>query len=272
MISPLRRQQGKLRAALITLGFLIPGVVNAQIAYYQMNEASWSGTPPQVVDSSGNGHDGTAIGGANTVSSSMFGQVGSFDGDGQYVSVGGSGTISGARTITAWIDIPSFTNYYGAPIVTGGTSGNGDFFGVSGTGSYGKGPDPDTLYVDHWGTPSYNSTVTVPLGEWAFVALTYDGANTVNFYIDGDAAGSVYSNGLDNYAIDTYTIGGATIGGTTTQSSLDGELSQVGIYDTELTSAQIRKLYVASSVPGPAAALPMFVGLAWRRARLRRSR
>lgn len=42
--------------------------VNASmIASYPMNEASWAGAPPQVLDATGNGHNGTAVGGAETV-------------------------------------------------------------------------------------------------------------------------------------------------------------------------------------------------------------
>ena len=39
----------------------------AFIAYFEMNEPSWNGTANEVIDSSGNGNDGTAVGSANTV-------------------------------------------------------------------------------------------------------------------------------------------------------------------------------------------------------------
>ena len=39
----------------------------APIAYFEMNEPSWNGTANEVIDSSGNGNDGTAVGSANTV-------------------------------------------------------------------------------------------------------------------------------------------------------------------------------------------------------------
>jgi hypothetical protein len=102
------------------------------VAYLPMNEASWSGSPPQVIDTTGNGHDGTAIGGANTVADTMFGQVGSFDGNGQYVSIGGSGTISGARSIVVWVDVQANNLSLGQPLLTGGVSGQGDFFDIAG--------------------------------------------------------------------------------------------------------------------------------------------
>jgi Concanavalin A-like lectin/glucanases superfamily/PEP-CTERM motif len=231
------------------------------VASLAMNESSWSGAAPQVIDSSGNGHNGTAVGGANTVSSSMFGQVGGFDGNGQYVSVGGSGTISGARSIVVWVDVQANSLSLGQPILTGGVSGAGDFFGIAGGNGAGTAnAGAYHLYVDHWNTAGYVSTVAVTPNQWNQVALTYDGANTVNFYINGQAAGSVTSAGLYNYNFNSYTIGGSTIGGTTTEASLNGQLHNLAIYNTELTAAQVAALYPAA-VPEPASLTMLGVGI-----------
>lgn len=234
------------------------------VVSYPMNEASWSGPAPQVTDASGNGHDGTAVGGANTVSNATFGQVGSFDGSGQYVSVGGSGTMSGARSVVVWIDFPANSNDYGLPILTGGTSGAGDFFGVAGANGAGtSGAGAYDLYIDHWGIPGYISTTAVTPGQWNQVAFTYNGANTVDFYINGQAAGQVYaSGGLYNYAIDSYTVAGSTIGGTTTLGSFDGLMHDMQIYNTQLTGAQILALYQMQTVPEPGGAILFGLGIA----------
>ncbi len=37
------------------------------LAHFEMNETSWNGTADEVIDSSGNGNDGTAVGAANTI-------------------------------------------------------------------------------------------------------------------------------------------------------------------------------------------------------------
>ena len=109
------------KAAILLL--LLHNVVEAGlVASFPMNEASWLGTAPQVIDTSGNGHNGTAFGGANTVADSTFGRVGSFDGSGQYIAIGGTGTSQGARTFVAWVDPQANSLSMGQPILTGGAT------------------------------------------------------------------------------------------------------------------------------------------------------
>jgi MSHA biogenesis protein MshQ len=227
----------------------------APVASFPMNESNWSGAAPQVLDATGNGHSGTVVGHANTVSDSRFGQVGSFNGNGQYVDVGGSYSMTGARSIVAWIDVPAFSagpGNSGMPIVTGGASNAGDFFGVAGPSfAFTEAGVPQyALYIDHWGTPLYASDLVLTPGQWTQVAMTYDGSDTVDFYLDGEEAGSVTSAGLYNYNIDTYTIGGNAIGGTTTLGSLSGRMHDVQIYNQQLTANQVSLLY--SEAPEPA--------------------
>ena len=207
-----------------------------------MNESSWFVTPPQVSDISGNGHSGTANAGANTTSDGMFGEVGAFSGNGQYVRIGGSYNMQGARSIVAWVDPQANSLSLGLPIITGGTSGSGDFFGIAGTGGENSGVLQYALYVDHWGHQAYRSSTLVTPDQWSLVAMTYDGANTVNFYINGSPAGSVTSLGLYNYDISTYSIGGSLIGGSTTVGSFSGRMHDVSIYNNALTASAINDI------------------------------
>jgi hypothetical protein len=188
-------------------------------------------------------------------------------GPGDSVAVSAANNVAlDARTITAWVNIPVNNNLnddtLGQPIAVGGFSGNGDFFGVGGTGGENSGsqiPQYD-LYIDHWGHPAYASTTGITPGQNTFVAMTYDGIGTVNFYINGVDAGFFSDSGshvLYTDYLDTYTIGGNTIGGSTTNPTQDGYLSDVSIYDTALTAQDI-----ASLVPDEASPLTLLVSAA----------
>jgi hypothetical protein len=232
------------------------------IASFPMNDPNWSG-PGTVTDATGNGHDGTPFGGANTVPDPEFGRVGSFSGNGQYVTAGGAGAISGARSVVAWVYVPAnyVATFKGQPIVSGGPNSGFDNFGITGTGGENNGLPVNHLYIDHSFVYTRDSTSAVSLGQWNQVAYTYDGSNTINFYLNGQPAGSI-SGGLYNYNINTYVLGGNTDpSSTTTNGSLDGLLSQVMIYGNELTAAQVLALYQQPIIGPPSPPTPSGPGI-----------
>jgi uncharacterized delta-60 repeat protein len=200
---------------------------------------NWWPADNSLADIAGQGA-GIAIGGVGYAAGEV-GPAFSFTGPGQYVAVTGSSTIQGPRTIEAWVK-PDPNTDYGLPIITFGTPGHGDFFGIAGTtgnaavGQY-------KLYVDHWGVAAYASTATVTPGAWNHVALAYDGTVTL-FYVNGQPAGAV-TGGLYNYSLDTATIGGNVIGGTTTKPSFSGEIDELSLYDQPLSASDIQAIYQA---------------------------
>ena len=239
---------------LIPLG-LVASNVDAQtmIADYPMNEPNWSGPAPQVVDATGNGHNGTAVGGATTINDQTYGWVGGFNGSNQYVILSGSYSMGGARSITAWVDPASNQDSLGMPIVTGGASGAGDFFGVTGTGGENSYLPQYELYIDHWFYPAFHSTSFVTPNTWNQVVMTYNGSGTVAFYINGQPASfetnaSASQVSLYNYDFSSYAIGGNTIGGTTTQGSFDGLMRDVEFYNYVLSTSQVANLYQSESI------------------------
>jgi hypothetical protein len=231
-----------------------PVLPSQALVEYPMNEPNWSGPAPQVVDATGNGYNGTAVGGANTVADPIFGQVGGFDGNGQYVTVAGpSYSLSGARSIVAWVNPAANNQPLGQPVVVGGSTGAADLFGIAGNGGENSVVQQYQLFVDDWGTPAYYSTATVTPGQWNLVAMTYDGSGTVHFYINGVDAGFGSINPgpytLYTYDINSYVVGGTgadTGGENTMNGSLNGMMANVGIYPEELTPAQINALYDAA--------------------------
>src|SRR5262249_32042458 len=87
---------------------------------------------------------------------------------------------------------------------------------------------------------------TVVPNQWNHVAVTYDGSNTIAFYINGQAAGSVSGN-FYNYIINSFTIGGNVIGGTTTEPSFNGLIDEVAFFNRNLSPAEIQSIYNAGS-------------------------
>jgi hypothetical protein len=226
---------------------------SGNLATVHAGPVGWWRGEANALDSTGN-NPGT-IQGNVTFAPGQVGQAFSFDGSGGSVAVGGPGTIAGARTITAWV-YPHTNTDYGLPIMTGGITFAGDFFGIAGTSGTIGDTQQYELYVDHWGTGIYHSGITVTPDAWDFVAMTYDGGSTVRFYINA-VAGEAASGPLYDYSLNTYMIGGNTIGGTTTKSTFNGLLDEVTLYNQALSAADIQELYNAQRA---GAAQPVPIG------------
>ena len=87
------------------------------VAWWKMDEARWDGTSGEVVDSAGS-NDGTAYGGATTVSGGKIGRCGNFDGSShQYVLSTTSLSIFSEYTLEQWtkgeLDNQISQNIYG---------------------------------------------------------------------------------------------------------------------------------------------------------------
>ena len=154
------------------------------------------------------------------------------------------------------------------PIVTGGRSGQGDFFGIGGTSSQSINElQQYDLYVDHWNFHAYHSTSFVTPDTWNQVVMTYDGNGSIAFDINGQPAGFATESGsppsLYSYDFSSYVIGGNTIGGTTTQNSFDGLMHNVEIYNYVLSAGQVANLYQTESISNSAPAWSTSAGGSW---------
>lgn len=171
-------------------------------------------------------------------------QAFSLNGTNSYVQAGSgeTGTISGARTIAAWVYANPFTGP-GEPILTGGaTAPANDIFGITGTTGSCSANGPYQLYVDFAGTTCYTSDISLAPGAWSFVAVTFDGSNVV-FYVNGIASVTVPGAQMNNFGISTLEIGGNTLGDTLSGTSFNGLLSEVQVYGRALTPAEVQGLY-----------------------------
>jgi len=193
----------------------------------------WSANNTAVDSISGN--NGTLVNGA-AYAPGKVSQAFSLNGSSSYVQVGGSTQITGARTYSAWV-YPQ-AGSLSMPVLAGGAAGGADFLSISGS----------RLFVDHWGSSSYISSLPVTPGSWNHVAVTYDGAWAIQFYVNGVAARAIPGS-LYNYSVSTVEIGGNTYGGTTTGPSFNGLIDEVYVYPRVLAASEVQAL--ANPAPGP---------------------
>ncbi len=98
--------------------------------------------------------------------------------------------------------------------------------------------------VIRWSTPLIQpGGGSIPLNSWHFVAGIWNGSNnTLSAYLDGTLVTPITAgSGTTSYTVTTYTLGGHSP--YTGMSSFSGEISNVQVYNTSLSSTEIKALY-----------------------------
>jgi hypothetical protein len=202
------------------------------VGHWKMDEASWNGTAGEVIDSSGNGNNGTSAGGATT-GAGKFGSGGSFDGVDDYVNAGDDSSLNpGHITVSAWIKKPSGTT---GTVLRKGSSylldfwsiGNSLRFTINSKWSLGAG----VVYPDD--------------GNWHFLLGTYDGQN-INVFIDGELKKT--DAHVDSIFVTSNSL---SIGKNSVASDnyFNGQIDEARIYNRALSADEVKKLY--EYAPGP---------------------
>jgi hypothetical protein len=204
------------------LGLLLCAVGSAAdpalVAWWRLDETS--GTTAH--DATVHGNDGTLRGDPTWVAG-MIGGALQFDGDGDYVDIGGVG-IGGMdpRTLMGWVkadttDIANWTGVFG--FTPDGTT-DGTYFDIEVDGGN---------YVVHVG--GWDSVFGPVDLQWHHFAVTYDGAGG-NWYMDGQ-----YIDSLDGAV---GTIDHVRIGARPSNSNhFPGLVDDVRIYNKVLTDVEI---------------------------------
>ncbi|MDY6904778.1 MAG: LamG-like jellyroll fold domain-containing protein [Thermodesulfobacteriota bacterium] len=214
------------------------------------DECGWDGTTGEISDSAqGSANDGTAVNGADTGPGKHC-NAGYFDGVDDYADMGDIlndvlGTGSSAFTATAWIRPYSLTtdmtNHDTANcFLAKASDGDNDNLEI------GVNPDGTLhVYIDTENSDAYADFGTagdiVP-GQWAFIAVAYDG-NTVTVTINDSeyAITNVWNSGGE---LDDATGSPLTIGSTQhTDNYFHGKIDDVRIYDTALDTSRASTLY-----------------------------
>ena len=217
----------------------------ALVNHWKFDEASWNGTAGEVVDSSGNGHHGTAIGGPTTVAGrgGFWGRAASLDGVNDWLDFGDSPDYDLlAFTFTAWINL---NQDEAAPV---------DFQIIDKDKQYQWRLDfdgTDQLQLGVWdaiATPGHRGNQTAwDTGVWYHVACVA-GGGTLQHYLDGIPDGSAggYIEPLDTSAGVKLGIGANVAG---SGKFFDGLIDDVRMYDTALTQSEIQEVMSEESVP-----------------------
>ena len=212
------------------------------LGYYRMEEASWNGTTDEVLDSSGNGFDGTAENGGTTTGAGLIGRAGTFAGGSDGVNLGQPSALDfnpavAEFTLAAWFKTP----------IQGGILSKAD-------------ADFDFrqfyLFVAEnrlFGNVGGNQNGGIATGalddEWHHGALVnYNDGGTMRYrlYFDGVFDGEFLSGNATNDS-DIFIGTRRSVGNTGTAFSLNGEIDEAVILGRALSDAEIADLYNAGA-------------------------
>jgi hypothetical protein len=160
-------------------------------------------------------------------------------------------------TVSAWVKL-----------ATGATGGSvGTVVGQDGNNQYGFLLGYDTA-ANAWrfsmqpdDTAANPTTVTsaplsgIEFGSWTHLVGVYDGQK-ISLYVDGQPAGNAPFHSSANLATQL-VVGGATLVNGKSTDYLDGDVSDVVLYNTQpLTAQQVQQLYTATVVGGAGPPVP----------------
>ncbi|KKL24309.1 hypothetical protein LCGC14_2416620 [marine sediment metagenome] len=198
--------------------------------YWRMEEASWDGTPGEVIDSSGQDNHGSAKNGATTTASGKLGRGGNFiKASGQHVSIA-SHSISNASAVTlsAWVYPDDDTN---PNTVLGGA---GTFlFRVNGN-------NRKIAMFSSLSVAIVTSENAINLNEWSHIVFVWDGVNSWFHINGGDKEGIFANTGTLNFPA-TIFIGRQ--GEALAMRDFSGKIDEMPIYDRAISSDEVAVLY-----------------------------
>lgn len=228
---------------------------------YEMEQAEWTGSSGEIIDTSTHGHDATAIDGPTTAGSgpAIAGdpgtcQYGEFDGSDDYIELPSSfPNLQSSFTIAAWIR-PTSTSLGDARIFADDENNTGGF-----ALSLGDGGSNRLRFFSRSVSPVSVDTTSAPISEdtWQHVAAVHDAtAQTRQIYVDGVAqtltGGSTAPTYAGSWGTDSgpVSIGGETSGSSESSANFhfEGQIDEVHIYEAALSAAEIAALYAETHV------------------------
>jgi hypothetical protein len=230
-------------------------LANGLVGYWKQDEATWSGTLSEVVDSSGNGNHGQAQGATDAKAyptTGKFGNGGYFDGVDDYVQIGDSNSldVSSEATFAVWVNSNSFASHTNV-FQKVNTDSDASYMLYEGTSVEYSGPTfrPHIRTSSGWryGAINFNPTT----GAWYHVVYTYKASTgEMKAYINGQPYAITFSSAP--VAGETIRTGNAPllIGKDTRGINyFNGKMDELRIYNRALSPAEVSALY--NYAPGP---------------------
>lgn len=193
-----------------------------------LDESLWTGAANEIVDASGNGKHGTAVGGAASSADGKYIRGGSFDGTDDYLTTTLNVDQGGAAAVTfeAWV-YPTVNSSSYKYVVS--TDNGGSDWGLA---LYGA-----TWYVSN-GTSAVNTSQSVSFNAWQHMVVSFEPGVGVKLYRNGAL---IWSNGTISYDASDANV---TIGRQGTSGNyFAGRLDEVAVYSRALSLAEITARY-----------------------------
>jgi hypothetical protein len=170
-----------------------------------------------------------------------------------YVTTGLSGGISGTGSIVAWVNLAQLPSTAGAYFYIAGESQVGNDFDLQF-----QNDNSLYFYTGAGENTSYTPNPASLVGQWNQIVVTYAGGASGfrDIYWNGVLV-STYTGSVDaSSKTSTFTIGYTPVFG---GRDFDGEIDEVAVFGSALTSLQVSQLYSFAAVPEP----PAWVLILW---------
>jgi hypothetical protein len=203
------------------------------VAYYNLEN--------NVLDSSGNGHDGTLSGSASLPATYVTGPTGFgkgmlFDGAAGHQNVE-VGTFDPSEK-TGHLTVAMWAKWDGASGQWQGLIGKRESWSIANMMWHIEvNRDSNTIGFASYGVYPNSGGATLPIGVWTHVAVTFDGT-TARFYLNGAETGNGNFSFSQNKNARLHFGSDDPDGG----NPFNGALDEVRIYDVALSAADVAKL------------------------------
>ncbi|MDP2673048.1 MAG: LamG-like jellyroll fold domain-containing protein [Nanoarchaeota archaeon] len=230
--------------------FTPPGLTNGLVLMMNLdNESAYGENSTHVFDFSGNGNNGTAVGGAFANSSGKYGGAYTFDGSNDFINVSDINALDGITqmTVSAWI-------YNDALAIDKAIIAKWDF---STQGSWGfqtgaAASDELRVYIapliDDAGSAQGETTdANLAANRWYNTVFVYDGglaaADRLKIYVDGTLKTTTISGTIPTSLTSaTSTVKIGKFGGTL-ERYWDGNIDEVMIWNRSLSANEVKQIY-----------------------------